>query len=103
MKAGAVRMYDPEYYSNQYRCFQEYARNYSGYPIKKIACGPNSVDYKLDGGVPKEYTTSYIVGKSHYTIIRLQPVIGVKRVRLPALMRKNILAGSRMPCIWKPF
>ena len=35
----------PEYYSNQYRCFQEYARNYSGYPIKKIACGPNSVDY----------------------------------------------------------
>lgn len=35
----------PEYYSNQYRCFQEYARNYSNHPVRKIACGPNSADY----------------------------------------------------------
>lgn len=35
----------PEYYSDKYRLFQTYARNYSGYPIKKIACGPNAADY----------------------------------------------------------
>ena len=35
----------PEYYSNEYRRFQCYARNYSGNNIKKIACGPNIADY----------------------------------------------------------
>ena len=35
----------PEHYSEQYRIFQEYARNYSNHPIKKIASGPNSTDY----------------------------------------------------------
>ncbi|CDD94318.1 alpha-N-arabinofuranosidase [Bacteroides intestinalis CAG:315] len=35
----------PEYYAEQYRVFQEYARNYSNHPIKKIASGPNSADY----------------------------------------------------------
>lgn len=35
----------PEYYSNEYRRFQCYARNYSGNNLKKIACGPNVADY----------------------------------------------------------
>lgn len=42
---GCGGLMTPEHYSNQYRTFQEYARNYSNHPVKKIACGPNSVDY----------------------------------------------------------
>lgn len=33
------------FYSDQYRRFQCYARNYSGHGIRKIACGPNNSDY----------------------------------------------------------
>lgn len=36
----------PEFYSDQYRRFQCYARNYSGNNLRKIACGPNIADYK---------------------------------------------------------
>lgn len=35
----------PEYYADQFRRYQSYARNYSGNPIRKIACGPNNNDY----------------------------------------------------------
>lgn len=35
----------PDFYSDQFRRFQCYARNYSGCPIHKIACGPNAADY----------------------------------------------------------
>lgn len=35
----------PEYYSNQYKQYQSYARNYSGNNLRKIACGPNNADY----------------------------------------------------------
>ena len=35
----------PEHYSDEYRCYQGYARDYSNHRIKKIACGPNSADY----------------------------------------------------------
>ncbi|MFV0417469.1 MAG: alpha-N-arabinofuranosidase [Dysgonomonas sp.] len=35
----------PEYYSDQYKQYQSYARNYSGNNLRKIACGPNSIDY----------------------------------------------------------
>lgn len=36
----------PEYYANEYRRYQCYARNYSGNILKKIASGPNVDDYK---------------------------------------------------------
>ncbi|MDR2953947.1 MAG: alpha-N-arabinofuranosidase [Prevotella sp.] len=35
----------PEYYSNEYKRYQSYARNYSGNNLMKIACGPNIADY----------------------------------------------------------
>ncbi|MFL1682952.1 alpha-N-arabinofuranosidase [Coprobacter secundus] len=36
----------PEYYVNEYRRYQCYARNYSGNNLKKIASGPNVDDYE---------------------------------------------------------
>ena len=37
----------PEYYANLYRHYQTFLRNYrSGHSIYKIACGPNSSDYR---------------------------------------------------------
>jgi len=36
----------PEYYSTQYRQYSSFAKNYPGTPLSKIACGPNSGDYK---------------------------------------------------------
>jgi len=35
----------PEFYANQYRLFQSYARGYSGNHLLRIAGGPNSADY----------------------------------------------------------
>lgn len=35
----------PDYYANEYKRFQCFARNYSGNNLKKIACGPNIADY----------------------------------------------------------
>lgn len=35
----------PEFYSNQYKQYQSYARNYSGNILQKIVCGPNGTDY----------------------------------------------------------
>lgn len=35
----------PEYYSDLYRRYASYVRNFSGNKIYKIACGPNSADY----------------------------------------------------------
>jgi alpha-N-arabinofuranosidase len=40
---GAMR---PEFYADQYRRYQTYVRNFSGNEIYKIACGPNSADYR---------------------------------------------------------
>jgi alpha-N-arabinofuranosidase len=36
----------PEFYSDVYRRFQTYVRNYSGNTISKVACGSNSDDYR---------------------------------------------------------
>ena len=36
----------PDYYANEYRRYQTYARNYPGKDLFKIACGPNSDDYE---------------------------------------------------------
>ncbi|MEN6577188.1 MAG: alpha-N-arabinofuranosidase [Phycisphaerales bacterium] len=35
----------PEYYSDQYRRYQTYVKNFSGNRIFKVACGPNGADY----------------------------------------------------------
>lgn len=35
----------PEYYSNEYKRYATYARNYPGSPLKRIASGANSGDY----------------------------------------------------------
>ncbi|ALS30137.1 alpha-N-arabinofuranosidase [Paenibacillus sp. 32O-W] len=36
----------PEYYADLYRRYQTYVRNYDGNRIYRIACGPNSADYR---------------------------------------------------------
>ena len=36
---------EPSYYSDLYRRYQTYCRNYSGNELYKIACGPNAEDY----------------------------------------------------------
>ncbi len=36
----------PEYYADEYRRFQTYCRNYPGSKLFKIACGPNTDDYR---------------------------------------------------------
>lgn len=36
----------PEYYADEYRRFQTYVRNFGGNRIYRIACGPNSADYR---------------------------------------------------------
>jgi alpha-L-arabinofuranosidase len=36
----------PEYYSDVYKRFQTYVRNYSGNNVTKVACGSNGDDYK---------------------------------------------------------
>lgn len=36
---------EPDYYSDLYRRYQTYCRNYSGNELYKIACGPNAEDY----------------------------------------------------------
>jgi alpha-N-arabinofuranosidase len=34
----------PEYYSDLYKRYQTYVRNYPGSRITKVACGPNGYD-----------------------------------------------------------
>ena len=36
----------PEYYADEYRRYQTYVRNYGDNKVFKIACGPNSGDYR---------------------------------------------------------
>jgi alpha-N-arabinofuranosidase len=43
----------PEYYSNLYRRYATYVRNYSGNEIVKIACGPGGIDYNWTDVVMK--------------------------------------------------
>ena len=35
----------PEYYSDEYRRYQTYLRNFGGNQLYKIACGPRNDDY----------------------------------------------------------
>lgn len=60
----------PEHYSDEYRCFQGFAYDYSGHTIKKIACGPNGADYNWMETCLKRIPAKMLWGISlhHYTI-----------------------------------
>lgn len=56
----------PEYYADLYRRYQTYVRNYGDNKIFKIACGPNSNDYRWTEVMMRE-THQYMDGLSlHY-------------------------------------
>lgn len=57
----------PEYYSDLYRRYQVYCRNYSGNDLFKIACGPNADDYNWTEVIMKKIGTWNMRGISlHY-------------------------------------
>lgn len=60
----------PEYYANEYRRYATYARNYPGAPLKKIAGGANSSDYRWTEVLMKNIPLHMMWGLSlhHYTI-----------------------------------
>ncbi len=60
----------PEYYADQYRQFQCYARNYSGHNIKKIASGANAGDFNWTEVCMKNIPRDCMWGLSlhYYTI-----------------------------------
>ncbi len=60
----------PEYYSNLYRQYESFARNYSGNNLRKIACGPNGGDYNWMEVCMKNIPAHTMWGISlhHYTI-----------------------------------
>lgn len=60
----------PEHYSDEYKCFQGFACNYSGHALKKIACGPNAADYHWMETCLKLIPTKMLWGISlhYYTI-----------------------------------
>ena len=59
----------PEHYANEYRRYQTFCRNYAGNKLYKIACGPNSNDYKWTEGVMK-IASNFMDGLSlhYYTV-----------------------------------
>ena len=60
----------PEYYANEYRRYATYIRQYSSdAPIYKIACGPNSADYRWTDVLMRE-AARYMDGLSlhYYTV-----------------------------------
>ncbi|MFV0606831.1 MAG: alpha-N-arabinofuranosidase [Niabella sp.] len=60
----------PEYYANEYRRYATYARNYPDAPLKKVAGGANSADYRWTEVLMKNIPTHMMWGLSlhHYTI-----------------------------------
>lgn len=59
----------PEYYANEYRRYQSFIKNYGDNKLYKVACGPNSDDYKWTEEVMKS-ATNFMDGLSlhFYTI-----------------------------------
>ncbi len=59
----------PEFYADQYRRYQTYVRNYGENKVFKIACGPNSDDYRWTEQV-MEIAGAYMDGLSlhYYTV-----------------------------------
>ncbi len=60
----------PEYYSNEYRRYQSYCRDFSGNQLFKIACGPNAFDYNWTESIMKNITPWHTKGISlhFYTV-----------------------------------
>ncbi len=60
----------PEYYSNEYRKYQSYCRDFSGNQLFKIACGPNAFDYNWTESIMKNITPWHMKGISlhFYTV-----------------------------------
>ena len=60
----------PEFYSDQFKRYASYARNYPGAPLKKIASGPNSDDYNWTDVIMKRIPAWMMWGISlhYYTI-----------------------------------
>lgn len=60
----------PEFYSDQYKRYATYARNYPGTPLKRIASGANSADYKWTETMMKNVGASRMWGLSlhYYTV-----------------------------------
>ena len=60
----------PEYYSNEFKKYASFAKNYPGAPLKKIASGPNSDDYNWTDVIMKNIPGYMMWGISlhYYTI-----------------------------------
>ena len=60
----------PEYYSDEYRRYQSFCRDYSGNQLFKIACGPNAFDYNWTEVIMKKITPWHMKGISlhFYTV-----------------------------------
>jgi alpha-L-arabinofuranosidase len=57
----------PEFYADQYRRYATYARNYPGAPLKKIASGANTADYRWTEVMMKNIGPSRMWGLTmHY-------------------------------------
>ena len=60
----------PEYYSNEFKKYASFAKNYPGAPLKKIASGPNADDYNWTEVIMKNIPNYMMWGISlhYYTI-----------------------------------
>ncbi len=60
----------PEFYSDQFKRYASFAKNYPGAPLKKIASGPNADDYNWTDVIMKNIPTWMMWGISmhYYTI-----------------------------------
>ena len=66
---GSMR---PEYYSDLYRRYASYCRNYGGNELFKVACGPNAYDYDWTEAIMKQIGPWNMNGISlhYYTVPR---------------------------------
>jgi alpha-N-arabinofuranosidase len=60
----------PEFYSDQFKRYAEYCKNYPGAPLKKIASGPNSGDYRWTEVCMQRIPTwdMYALSLHYYTV-----------------------------------
>ncbi|WP_295672528.1 alpha-L-arabinofuranosidase C-terminal domain-containing protein [uncultured Mucilaginibacter sp.] len=60
----------PEFYSDQFKRYASFAKNYPGAPLKKIASGPNSDDYNWTEVIMKNIPDYFMWGISlhYYTV-----------------------------------
>lgn len=61
----------PEFYSDQFRRYAEFCKNYPGTPLKKIASGPNSDDYNWTEVCMKNipHWMMYALSLHYYTVV----------------------------------